>query len=242
MLQQGRQRGGRGHCRGGDAHGGGAGAPTAWGGQLRHRVGRRTPAWPQRVGGRRRPAGARLLPPQVRQIPPKRGLDAVTVPGAVAGWVACRERFGALPFADLLRRPSNWPRRLRCGPGDRAAQVGTGRAPAAEPARLSPMPSCRWGARRRWASCFRFPAAARALRAIAESKGEAFYRGEIAQAIDPLRGASTAAHCAPATWRPTNPNGSIDHPPSLPGPHRARDAAQRPGHRRADRAGHARAL
>ena len=33
---------------------------------------------------------------------PLRGFDAVTVPGAVAGWVALSERFGALPFADLL--------------------------------------------------------------------------------------------------------------------------------------------
>ena len=33
---------------------------------------------------------------------PLRGFDAVTVPGAVAGWAALSERFGALPFADLL--------------------------------------------------------------------------------------------------------------------------------------------
>src|SRR3954468_23814609 len=30
--------------------------------------------------------------------PPKRGMDAVTVPGAVASWVAMSERFGKLPF------------------------------------------------------------------------------------------------------------------------------------------------
>ena len=34
--------------------------------------------------------------------PPKRGWDSVSVPGAVAGWVALSERFGKLPFADLL--------------------------------------------------------------------------------------------------------------------------------------------
>ena len=34
--------------------------------------------------------------------PPKRGMDAVTVPGAVSSWVALSERFGKLPFADLL--------------------------------------------------------------------------------------------------------------------------------------------
>ena len=31
--------------------------------------------------------------------PPKRGFDSVTVPGAVASWVAMSERFGKLPFA-----------------------------------------------------------------------------------------------------------------------------------------------
>jgi len=35
--------------------------------------------------------------------PPMRGWDSVTVPGAVAGWVALSERFGKLPFADLLQ-------------------------------------------------------------------------------------------------------------------------------------------
>ena len=34
--------------------------------------------------------------------PPQRGFDAVTVPGAVSSWVALSERFGKLPFADLL--------------------------------------------------------------------------------------------------------------------------------------------
>ena len=34
--------------------------------------------------------------------PPKRGLDSVTVPGAVSSWVALSERFGKLPFADLM--------------------------------------------------------------------------------------------------------------------------------------------
>src|SRR4029079_3679296 len=34
--------------------------------------------------------------------PPVRGWDSVTVPGAVAAWVALSERFGSLPFGDLL--------------------------------------------------------------------------------------------------------------------------------------------
>jgi gamma-glutamyltranspeptidase/glutathione hydrolase len=34
--------------------------------------------------------------------PPMRGFDSVSVPGAVAGWMALSEKFGKLPFADLL--------------------------------------------------------------------------------------------------------------------------------------------
>ena len=34
--------------------------------------------------------------------PPKRGWDSVTVPGAVSAWAAMSERFGKLPFADLM--------------------------------------------------------------------------------------------------------------------------------------------
>ncbi|MDB5947886.1 MAG: gamma-glutamyltranspeptidase precursor (Gamma-glutamyltransferase)-like protein [Ramlibacter sp.] len=34
--------------------------------------------------------------------PPKRGFDSATIPGAVGGWMALSERFGKLPFADLL--------------------------------------------------------------------------------------------------------------------------------------------
>ena len=36
------------------------------------------------------------------RTPPKRGIDSVTVPGAVASWVALSERFGRLAFADLM--------------------------------------------------------------------------------------------------------------------------------------------
>src|SRR5436190_5467760 len=36
------------------------------------------------------------------KTPPVRGWDSVSIPGAVASWVALSERFGKLPFADLL--------------------------------------------------------------------------------------------------------------------------------------------
>ena len=33
---------------------------------------------------------------------PKRGVDAITIPGVVAGWAALHARYGKLPFADLM--------------------------------------------------------------------------------------------------------------------------------------------
>lgn len=119
--------------------------------------------------------------------PPMRGWDSVTVPGAVAGWVALSERFGKLPFADLLAPAIEIAERgyavpiviqqkwvaatplLRNLPGWTEAFLPKGRAPEV-------------GER------FAFPAAARALRAIAATRGAALYEGEIAEAL--------AAHAA----------------------------------------------
>jgi len=110
---------------------------------------------------------------------PVRGWDSVTTPGAVAGWVALSERFGQLPFADLLEPAielaerghgvgrivsDKWGRQipfLKDLPGFAEAFMPRGRAP--EP-----------GER------FVFKEAGATLRQIASTKGEAFYRGEIA--------------------------------------------------------------
>ena len=113
--------------------------------------------------------------------PPKRGWDSVTVPGAVAGWVALSQRFGKLPFADLLAPAiaiaergyavpvvvqQKWAAAaplLANEPGYAQAFLPHGRAPNV-------------------GELFTFKQAARTLRLIAESKGEAYYRGEIAEA------------------------------------------------------------
>ena len=113
---------------------------------------------------------------------PMRGWDTVTTPGAVAGWVALSDRFGKLPFADLLEPAielaerghgvgrivaDKWGRQLpvlQGLPGFAEAFMPRGRAP--EP-----------GER------FVFAAAGATLRRIALSKGEAFYRGEIAEQL-----------------------------------------------------------
>jgi gamma-glutamyltranspeptidase/glutathione hydrolase len=107
----------------------------------------------------------------------------VTVPGQVALWVDLWRRHGRLPFADLL------------APAIRMAREGY---------LLSPQTAALWSRSARtlsrredWRETFlfdgkppeagqlvRLPGHARTLEAIAASEGEAFYRGEIAAAID----------------------------------------------------------
>ena len=114
--------------------------------------------------------------------PPKRGMDSVTVPGAVSSWVALSERFGKLPFADLMEPAIELAGRgyavptvvqqkwaapvdeLKGLPGFAQAFLPRGRAPAV-------------------GELFQFQAAARALRSIAATRGASFYTGEIAHAL-----------------------------------------------------------
>ena len=114
--------------------------------------------------------------------PPRRGVDSITVPGAVSAWMNLSERFGRLPFADLLEPAIDIAERgylvtpvvaqkwaapveeLKGLPGFAQSFL-----PAGQPLGVG--------------QHFKFPAAARALRSIAASKGESFYRGEIAHAI-----------------------------------------------------------
>ena len=118
------------------------------------------------------------------KTPPPRGWDSVSVPGAVAAWVAMSQRFGKLPFADLMAPAAEIAERgyavpvivqqkwtlaskvaeLTTGPGYAQTFLPRGRPPHV-------------GER------FTMPHAARALKLIGETKGDAFYRGEIAHAI-----------------------------------------------------------
>src|SRR6185436_8343314 len=114
--------------------------------------------------------------------PPVRGWDSVTVPGAVASWVALSERFGKLPFGDLLAPAIEIAER-----GYLLPIVVQQKWDAATP-ELGNLPGFAqsflpWGRAPRVGELFRFPAAARALRAIAETRGQAFYGGEIAEAL-----------------------------------------------------------
>ena len=117
------------------------------------------------------------------QTPPKRGMDSVTVPGAVASWVALSERFGKLPFEDLLQPAIEIAER-----GYLLPVVVQQKWAAATP-ELRNQPGFAqnflpWGRAPNVGELFQFPAAAKGLRAIAQTKGQAFYGGVIAQAIE----------------------------------------------------------
>ena len=110
-------------------------------------------------------------------------MDSVTVPGAVAGWVALSERFGKLPFADLLEPAIDVAER-----GYLVPVVVQQKWAAATP-ELRSQPGFAesflpWGRAPEVGELFRFKNAARGLKAIAASKGQALYGGEIAEAIE----------------------------------------------------------
>ncbi len=113
---------------------------------------------------------------------PLRGWDTVTTPGAVAGWVALSERFGKLPFADLLQPAIELAERgygvgvITAGKWAAAVpllQDQPGYAQAFMPRGRAPLPGER----------FALPDAGATLRRIAATKGEAFYKGEIAEKL-----------------------------------------------------------
>jgi len=114
---------------------------------------------------------------------PMRGWESVTVPGAVSAWVELSERFGKLPFETLFEPAIEYASRgfhvspiigeqwrrgaelLHNQPGFAEHFMPGGRAPAA-------------------GEIFRSEALANTLRLIAKTKGEAFYRGELADRIE----------------------------------------------------------
>ncbi len=111
---------------------------------------------------------------------PERGWDSVTVPGAVGGWAALSERFGRLPFEVVFEPAVRYAEggfpvspvvarlwgigadQLKQQPGFAEHFMPNGRAPVA-------------GER------FVNRDAAATLRLVAETGGEAFYRGSLAE-------------------------------------------------------------
>jgi gamma-glutamyltranspeptidase/glutathione hydrolase len=136
---------------------------------------------------------------------PLRGWDTVTIPGAISAWAAISERFGKLPFEALLQPAIEVAERGYAVPvvvqqkwalaskvADIVSQPGfadlflpRGRAPEV-------------------GELFRMPGAARTLRAVAATRGEAFYRGEIAEALVAQAKAQGGAHTLAdfASYRP----------------------------------------
>lgn len=114
---------------------------------------------------------------------PERGFESVTVPGAVASWVEMSSRFGKLDFPALFEPAidyadkgwlvppiiaEQWRRAARIlghQPGFAEAFMPEGRTPQA-------------------GEVFRSKAQAETLRQIAETRGEAFYRGDLAGRVE----------------------------------------------------------
>ena len=114
---------------------------------------------------------------------PQRGWEAVTIPGAVSAWAALSQRFGALPFADLFAPAIRYARDGYAVSPVVAEKWARGRRRCCRTTSASPSTSCRAAARRSPARCSRCPAMARTLESIAATRGNAFYRGELAQAM-----------------------------------------------------------
>ncbi|MCF3932535.1 gamma-glutamyltransferase family protein [Acuticoccus sp. M5D2P5] len=124
---------------------------------------------------------------------PPRGWDTVTIPGAVSAWRALSDRYGKLPFADLL------------APAIRYAREGYGVGPvtSASWARQAPVLAERPGSASvflpngrppKTGEVFKFTSAAEGLTLIAETKGDAFYTGAIAEEIVRASQADGGAH------------------------------------------------
>jgi gamma-glutamyltranspeptidase/glutathione hydrolase len=124
---------------------------------------------------------------------PKRGVDAITIPGVVAGWAALHERYGKLPFADLMEPAIEIAERgyavppvvaqkwaaavpeLKDQPGFAHTFMPNGRAPHV-------------GER------FVFKDVANTLRRIGATKGRDLYEGETAEKVIAYIQANGGAH------------------------------------------------
>ncbi|RYX86454.1 gamma-glutamyltransferase family protein [bacterium] len=111
---------------------------------------------------------------------PLKGWDAVTVPGAVSAWVALSERFGTLPFADLFEPTIRYARDgFSVSPLTAISWQRAQNAYVAFPEWQRTF--CPNGNAPAIGEIFRCPAQAQTLELIAQTRGEAFYRGVLAQ-------------------------------------------------------------
>jgi gamma-glutamyltranspeptidase/glutathione hydrolase len=119
----------------------------------------------------------------------QRDIHSVTVPGAVAGWQALRERFGRLPFSEILA-----PAIAHASQGFPVSEIAAGEwdfwkeiLTRTESARATYLLDDGTRAPRA-GELFRNPHLADTLRRIAERGRDGFYRGPTAEAILALSG------------------------------------------------------
>ena len=126
-----------------------------------------------------------------RDAMPSRGWDAVTAPGCVSAWVELSQRFGKLPFADLFAPAVGYARDgYLVGPVTAHSWAGQAQVLADMPGFAEAfMPGGRVPQAGERFAC---PDQARTLERIAETEGEAYYRGDLAEQM----AAAAAAHGA----------------------------------------------
>ena len=130
----------------------------------------------------RSPAGLNADRFKNHETMPILGWDAVTVPGAVSAWVSLSEKFGRLPFAALFSDAIHYARNgYQVGPKTaflwrhavkQFADFTTFQETFAQEGKAPAI-----------GELIQLPDHAKTLESIADSMGESFYRGSLAQAI-----------------------------------------------------------
>lgn len=147
------------------------------------------------------PQGLRLEHLRAKDIQkiPLRSIDSVTVPGAVAGWNALHKKFGRLSLRDVLAPAIYYADQgFPAGELDSEYFSDAAQVFANDPeGQKTYLPN---GKPPRLGEVFRNPNLAKALSLIANNGADAYYKGEIAQAIlatsQAYRGAMSAADLA----------------------------------------------
>jgi gamma-glutamyltranspeptidase / glutathione hydrolase len=134
------------------------------------------------------PAPKALTPEFLRkagyQKMPTKGIHSVTVPGAVDGWAQMHKRYGKLPWKDLFQAAILYAEQgfpvTEIIQGSWADPITLDKLQPAEESERVFLPG---GKPPQVGQIFRNPGLAKALRLIADKGRDAFYKGEIAQAI-----------------------------------------------------------
>lgn len=130
------------------------------------------------------PAGALATPSffsTAGETVPERGPMAVSVPGAVGGWIAAHERYGSMPLAELLAPAIDYARNGFPVSQRLARDIAAGASVLNEPAATLYTPN---GQPPALGSLLANPPLAETLEQIASQGADGFYRGRVAASID----------------------------------------------------------